>query len=56
MRREDLDTKLRRVNRTLLFEPFFKYIEQKYFIGAMEVLDDRSISFEFENFKTYCFN
>ncbi|HPE77928.1 MAG TPA: hypothetical protein PLC80_17675 [Draconibacterium sp.] len=56
MKREDFDIKLKSVNRTLLFDPFFKYIEQKYFKGAMDILDDRSISFEFENFKSYCFN
>ncbi len=56
MKRDDLVTKMRSVNRTLLSEPFIKYIEYMYFKGAMEVLDDRLISFEFENFKSYVLN
>ncbi len=56
MKKDYSVTKLRRVNRTLLSEPFIQYIESKYFSGAMEVLEDSSISFEFENFKSYYMN
>lgn len=56
MRKDDSATKLKSVNRGLLFEPFIKYIEYMYFAGAMEVLDDKLISFEFENFKSYYLN
>ncbi len=56
MKKEDSVTKLRSVNRALLSEPFIKYIEYMYFVGALEVLDDRLISFEFENFKAYHMN
>ena len=56
MKKDDPVTKLRNINRTLLSESFIQYIESKYFTGAMEVLDDRSVSFEFENFKSYYLN
>jgi hypothetical protein len=56
MKKEDSVTKLRNINRVLLHEPFVKYIEYMYFTGAIEVLDDRLISFEFENFKSYFMN
>lgn len=56
MKKVDSVKKLRSVNRGLLFESFIKYIEYMYFTGAMEVLDDRLISFEFENFKSYYLN
>ncbi len=56
MKKEYSVTNLRSVNRTLLSGSFIQYIESKYFPGAMEVLEDRSISFEFENFKSYYLN
>lgn len=56
MKKEYSITKSRNVNRWLLYETFIQYIEDKYFSGAMEVLEDRSISFEFKNFKSYYLN
>lgn len=56
MKKEDSDTKQRNINRVLLAEPFIKYIEYMYFAGAIEVLDNRLISFEFENFKSFHMN
>lgn len=56
MKKENSETKQRHINRVLLAEPFIKYIEYMYFPGAIEVLDDRLISFEFENFKSFYLN
>lgn len=56
MKKENSYTKQRNINRTLLSEPFIKYIDYMYFPGAIEVLDDRLISFEFENFRSFCMN
>jgi hypothetical protein len=56
MSREDSVTKRKNVNRAVLGEPFLKYIEYMYFADAINVLDDKIISFEFENFKSYCSN
>ena len=44
------------VHRLLLWDTFINYIENMYFNGAIEELDGRLISFEFENFKTYYLN
>lgn len=56
MKKSNSETKQRNLNRLLLTEPFVKYIEYMYFTGAIEVLDDRLISFEFENFKSFLMN
>ena len=44
------------VNRRLLWDVFVNYIETLYFTDAIEKLDNRLISFEFENFNAYYLN
>lgn len=44
------------LNRSLLWETFIKYINSKYHQNAIEILDKRMITFEFENFKTFYLN
>ena len=56
MRKVDSDTKKKSINRELLGNIFIKYIESLYFVDAINILDDRIISFEFENFKSYYSN
>jgi hypothetical protein len=43
-------------NRKLLWDIFINYIETMYFSGAIEELDKKLISFEFENYKAYYLN
>ena len=48
--------KIENVNRALLGNEFIQYIEYVYFTNAINVLDDKLISFEFNNFKSYYSN
>lgn len=48
--------KIENVNRALLGNEFIQYIEYVYFTNAINVLDDKLISFEFKNFKSYYSN
>jgi hypothetical protein len=35
-----------------LWEPFVEYLENTYFPGASELLDTKTIAFEYESFKS----
>ncbi len=56
MKKADSVSKAKNLNRGLLWGTFIRYIETMYFNGAIDVLDERLISFEFENFKSYYLN
>jgi len=56
MKKLNLVSKAEIVNRRLLWDVFVDYIETLYFTDAIEMLDNRLISFEFENFNAYYLN
>ena len=56
MKKLNLVSKAEIVNRRLLWDVFIDYIETLYFTDAIEMLDNRLISFEFENFNAYYLN
>lgn len=56
MKKLSFVTGLESVNGDLLWDVFKNYIEVLYFAGAIEKLDKRLISFEFENYIAYYLN